>query len=114
MLITGKILEENLMFTSTKKISASNGKRRILFKPMQMAVNKNTGANILMDGKNRNTTLLIIRCMRAGSRISVKNLIAHIFTLTKIEDRLLVNISKSFQKIEVQLFNRHSSTKESF
>jgi hypothetical protein len=71
MPIIGKILEGNHTFLSMKKNNVLNGKLKISYKPTLMDVrmnidaNTDIDANTAMDGKNKNTTLLTIKCMHA-------------------------------------------------
>ena len=57
MLIIGKILEENLMYSTMKRISARNGKPKTSYRLMLMAANMNIDASFLMAGKSKNTIL---------------------------------------------------------
>jgi hypothetical protein len=71
MLIIGKTLEENHMFMNMKKISVQIGKLKISFLLMLMDASMNIDANILMDGKNKNIILSIIKCMHADNKMYV-------------------------------------------
>lgn len=57
MLIIGKISEESLMSLIMKKSNATNGKRRISFRHMQMDVSMNIDVSFRMVGKSRNIIL---------------------------------------------------------
>jgi hypothetical protein len=103
----GKTLEGNLISLIMKKSSAHNGRQRTLSRLMRMDVSMNIDVNSLMDGKNKNIILLTIKCMLVDKLKNVRNLIAHTTTQILIEDNLLTNFSRSFQRIEVQLYNKH-------
>ena len=79
MPIIGKTLEENLTHLIIPKNNAKIGKLKTLFRHMLMAARMNTGASALMVGKNKNTTLLIIKYMAVDKVNLVKN---HIVLIT--------------------------------
>ena len=106
MLIIGKISEGSLMYLIMKKNSALNGKPRISYKLMLMDANTNIDVSFLMDGKNKNIILSIIKCTHADKLNSVKNRIAHTITLNRIGDNQSISSLRYFQKIEVQWYNK--------
>jgi len=56
MLITGKILEESLIYLNMKRNNVLNGKLRTSSKHMPMAANMSIDASTAMVGRNKNTT----------------------------------------------------------
>lgn len=71
MLIIGKTSEGNHTFMNMKKISVQIGKQKTSFLLMLMDVNMNIDASILMDGKNKNIILSIIKCMLVDNKMFV-------------------------------------------
>lgn len=112
MHIIGRTLEESLIFLIMKKSNVLNGKPRILSKHMLMVVSMNIDVNFLMDGKNKNITHLIIKCMHADKLNNAKSLIALITTLKWTEDSQLINSLRSFLKIGVLLHSKHNYTNQ--
>jgi hypothetical protein len=86
MPITGKILEESLMFMNTKKSNVLSGRLKISYRPMQMDANKNTGVSFLMAGKSKNTIRSTTKCMLVDNKIYVRSLIVRIFIQIKTGD----------------------------
>ena len=85
MHIIGKTSEENLTFLNMRKNNVLLGKLRISYKHMQMDASMNTDAHTHTDGKNKNTTLKITKCMRVDYKTLAPNLIVPIITQIKID-----------------------------
>ena len=77
----GKISEESNTSTPMRKINAPPGKLKILFRPMQMDANKNTGASTPTAGKNPSTTPSTTKSTHADKQINAKSLIVHIIII---------------------------------
>ena len=60
-LITGKILEGNLIFSITKKNNVLNGRLKDSYRHMLVDAHRNIDANSHMDGRSMNTILITIK-----------------------------------------------------
>jgi hypothetical protein len=84
MLIIGKISEESLNFTFTLKISATIGDLDNLLVVIKMDVLKNSNASTVMDGRNKNTTLITINLILVDMLIAAAKSTVPISTMNKI------------------------------
>ena len=85
-LITGRISEENLIFSIMKESSVHNGKQSTLFKPMLTAAKMSIAVNSPTVGRSKNIILWITRFTHADKVLNVKSHIAHTITMILIED----------------------------
>ena len=85
MPIIGKILEGNPISIIIGLNSVLIGHPDSLFKFTKMVVLYNKNASILMDGKNKNITLIFSNCINVNIKNSVPNPIVHIITQIMIK-----------------------------
>lgn len=79
-----------------------------------MGASMSIDANILMDGRNKNTILLTIKCMPADKLNNAKNLTVLIFIQNKINVNQLISSSRSSQRTEAPASTGPRPTNQSF
>lgn len=82
MRIIGKTTEESHLFLTIQKICVKTGIPKGLLHLTKMDAKMNTGANLVMVGKNKNSTLTILRSNNACTGILAKSLTVLIITQT--------------------------------
>ena len=100
MLITGRTIEGNLPYLAILKRCAKTGILKTSLLLIKMDANLSINVLTVMDGRNKNSTLITLRWNNACMENNVKNLIALIITLKLIEDFLYPNGLNSFLKQE--------------
>ena len=107
MLITGRILEENLIYSNMNESNALNGKQKTLCIHILKVVAMNIDVSFLMAGKSKSIIHITIRCMHAGKESPVKNLTALISTKKVIKDIRSVHFLSISQETEGILLEEH-------